>query len=97
MVVAINSSSVILSWIPPPFNCSLNYILRVSDDENVPVVSFNSTESTTTNVTTLSTGKTYSFRVAGVDAAERMSNWSQPVSLAMQGFLLFCNHKISSE
>ena len=93
MVMALNSFSASLSWTAPPNNCSLNYILEVADDENVSVVTLGSTESTTTNVTTLNMGKTYSFKVASVDAAWRMSNWSQPVSLAMQGLLLFCNCK----
>ena len=85
MVMALNSSSASLSWTPPPYNCSLSYILRVVDEETVLVSSLCSTESTATNVTTLNIGKTYSFRVASVDAAERISNWSQPVLLAMQG------------
>ena len=93
MVMALNSSSASLSWAPTPYNCSLNnYLLRVADEENVSIVSLGSAESTTTNVTTLNMGKTYTFRVASVDAADRMSNWSQPVSLAMQGLLLFCKH-----
>ena len=95
-VTALNSSSASLSWTPPPYNCSLNYILEIADGENVSVVSLGSIESTTTNVTTLKMGKTYNFRVASVDAAERMSNWSQPVSLAMQGLLLFSNNEISN-
>ena len=93
MVMALNNFSASLSWIPPPYNCSLTYIVEVVDEQNVLVVSMNSTELTTMNVTTLNMGKTYSFMVASVDAAERMSNWSQPVLLAMQGLILFCNHK----
>ena len=85
MVMALNSFSAGLSWTSPPYNCSLNHILRVADEENVSVVYWGSTESTAMNVTALNVGKTYSFRVASVDAADRMSNWSQPVSLAMQG------------
>ena len=88
MVAAVNSSFAILSWTPPSYNCSLNYIVEVADEENVSVViSLSSIESAPTNVTTLDVGKTYRFRVASVDAAERMSNWSQPVTLAMQGLL----------
>ena len=47
-------------------------------------------------VTTLNMGETYIFGVASADAAGRGSSWSQPVSLAMQGLLLFCDHKIVS-
>ena len=97
MATALNNFSASLSWTPHPYNCSLNYILEVADEENVSVVYLGSTESTTTNVTTLEVGKTYSFRVASVDAAEEMSNWSQPVSLAMQGLLLYCSHKYMSK
>ena len=71
--------------------------MEAVDEENASVVLLGSTESTTLIVTTLNMGKSYSFWVASVDAAGRMSNWSQPVSLAMQGLLLFCNHKISNE
>ena len=97
MVTALNSFSAILSWTPPVYNCSLNYILEVADEKDVSVISLGSTESTTTNVITLNMGKTFNFRVASVDAAKRMSNWSQPVSLAMQGLLLLCNYKTSNE
>ena len=96
MVKALNEFSASISWILPPYNCSLNYILNVVDEKSVSV-SLGSTELTGMNVTTLNMGKTYSFMVASVDAAERMSNWSQPVLLAMQGLLLFCNHKIVNE
>ena len=97
MVTALNTSSAIVSWTRPPHNCLLyNYIVEVTEKENQSVVSLSSTQSTTMNVTTLDIGKTYSFRVASVDAAERMSNWSQPVLLAMQGLLMVCNHKIVS-
>ena len=87
MVMALNSSSASLFWTPPLYNCSLKYILEVVDEENVSVVSLYTTESTTTNISKLNMGTTYRFRVASVDGAERMSNWSQPVSLAMQGLL----------
>ena len=98
VVAALNSSSAILSWTPPPHNCSINnYIVEVANEEGVLVISLGSTESTTANVTSLNMGKVYSFRVASVDAAGRMRNWSQPVSLAMQGLLLFNNHKINNE
>ena len=90
MVTALNGFSAALSWTTPPYNCSLNYyLLEISDEENASVVSLDAKESTTTILTTLTMGKMYSFRVASVDAAERMSNWSQPVSLAMQGLHLF--------
>ena len=71
--------------------------MEAVDEENASAVLLGSTESITTIVTILNVGKAYSFRVASVDAAERMSNWSQPVSLAMQGLLLFCTHKMSNE
>ena len=70
--------------------------MEVADYENVPGVFLASTELTTLKTITLSMGKTYRFRVASVDAAERMSNWSQPMLLAMQGLRLFCNHKIAN-
>ena len=73
MVMALNNFSVSLSWIPPPYNCSLNYILEVVDKQNVLVVFLGSTNLTTFNVTTLNIEKTYSFMIASVDAAERMS------------------------
>ena len=95
-VTAVNSSFAILCWIPPSYNCSINYIVDVADEENVSVVSLGSTKSTAANVTTLNMGETYSFSVASVDAAERMSNWSQPVLLAMQGLLMVCYHRIVS-
>ena len=60
--MAVNGSSAILSWTPPSYNCSLNYVVGVTDEENVAVVSLGSTESTTTNVTTLKMGKNYSFQ-----------------------------------
>ena len=97
MVMALNKFSASLFWTPPPYNCSLNYSLEVVDEQNVSVVFLGSTNLTTINVTTLNMGKNYSFIVASVDAAERMSSWSQPVSLAMQGLQLFCNHKIVNE
>ena len=57
------------------------YILEVTDEESVSIVFLGSTESTTMNATALRVGKTNCFRVASVDATERMSNWfrSQPV------------------
>ena len=58
------------------------------------IVSLGSSESTTLNVTSLYRRKAYSFRVGSVDASEKMSNWSQSVSLAMQSLLWFCNYKI---
>ena len=82
MVIALNHFSVSLSWTPPPYNCSLNYILEVANEDNVLLVFLNNSS---TNLTTLIVGQSYWFRVASVDAADRMSNWSQPVSLAMQG------------
>ena len=96
-VTAVNSSFAILCRTLPSYNCPISYIVDVADEENISVVSLgtSSTKSTASNITTLNIGKTYSFRVASVDAAGRMSNWSQPVSLAMQGLLLLCNHKIS--
>ena len=97
MVMALNNFSASLSWTPPPYNCSLKYRLEVVDEENVSVIFLGSANLTRMNVTILNMGKTYSFMVASVDAVERMSNWSQPVSLAMQGLLLFCNHKIANE
>ena len=97
MVMALNNFSASLSWTPPPYNCSLSYILEIVDEENMSVVWLDSTESSKRNVTTLNIGRTYSFMVASVDAAMRMSNWSQPVSLAMQGLLLFCSYKIVNE
>ena len=69
--------------------------MEAVDEENAVIVSWRSTELTTIIVTTLNMGKSYRFRVGSVDAAERMSNWSQPVSLAMQGLPLYCNHKIA--
>ena len=92
MVMALSNFSASLSWIPPPYNCSLNYSLEVVDEHNLSVVFLGSTNLNRINITTLNIGKTYSFMVASVDAAKRMSNWSQPVSLAMQGLVLFCNH-----
>ena len=68
----------------------------VVNEEKLLLVSLGTTDSTTINVTTLNTGETYRFWVASEDAARRMSNLSQPVSLAMQGLLLFCDHKIVS-
>ena len=85
MVMALNSSSASLSWTPPPpYNCSLNYVLEIVNEENVSVV-FLSNNSII--LTTLMVGKNYTFRVASVYAAGNISNWSQPVSLAMQGLL----------
>ena len=99
MVMALNNFSASLSWMPPPYNCSLNYILEVVNETNTctSVVYLYSTDLTTKNVTTLIMGNTYSFMVASVDAADRMSNWSQSVSLAMQGLLSFCKHKTVNE
>ena len=91
--MALDTFSASLSWTPPPYSCPLNYTLEVVDEENVSVVFLDSTELTRMNVATLNMGRTYSFRVASVDVVERMSNWSQPASLAMQGLLLFFNHK----
>ena len=86
MVMALNNYSAILSWTPPPYNCSLvNYSLEIVDEENIVSVFFLS--NTSTLVTTLMVGKIYTFRVSSVYAAGNMSNWSQPVSLAMQGLL----------
>ena len=90
MVVALNNSSASLSWTPPPYNCSLiNYHLEIVEEETNVLVVFVS--DTNALLTTFMVGKKYTFRVASVDAAERMSNWSQPVTLAMQG-LLFASH-----
>ena len=89
MVMALNSFSASLSWTSPPYNCSLNYTLEVVHKENASVVFLSNSS---INVTTLMVGQSYSFRVASVDAADRMSNWSQPVLLTMQGLLLFYNH-----
>ena len=83
MVTALNNYSAILSWTPPPYNCALiNYSLEIVNEENVSVVILSNTS---TLVTTLMVGKNYTFRVASVYAAGNTSNWSQPVSLAMQG------------
>ena len=84
MVVALNSSSACLSWAPPPDNCSLNYVLEIVYEENVSVVLLSNNSII---LTTLLAGRNYTFRVASVYAAGNMSNWSQPVSLAMQGLL----------
>ena len=81
--MALNSSSANISWSPPPYNCSFTSILEIANGDNGSVSLSNSS----IIVTTLTVGRTYRFRVASVDAAERMSNWSQPVSLAMQGLL----------
>ena len=97
MVMALNNFSASLSWLPPSYNCSLTYVVEVVDGQNVQVVPMNSTESITMNVATLNIGKTYIFMVASVDAAERMSNWSQSVLLAMQGLLWFPSHKMVYE
>ena len=96
MPKALNSSSANICWSPPPYNCSFTYILEIVNEDNVSVLSLSSNS---VIVTTLVVGESYSFRVASVDEAERMSNWSQPVSLAVQGLLLFCmyNHKISTD
>ena len=83
MATALNSSSANISWTPPSYNCSFTYILEIANEDNVSV----SLSDSSIIVTTLMLGKTYSFRVASVDAAERVSNWSQPVLLAMQGLL----------
>ena len=84
MPTALNNSSANISWTPPPYNCSFTYILEIVNEDNVLDVPLNCSS---TIVTTLVVGKNYSFRVASVDEAERMSNWSQPVSLAIQGLL----------
>ena len=94
VVTALNSSSASISWTPPPYNCSFTYILEIVNEDNESVISLSNSSII---VTTLIVGKSYSFRVASVDAAERMSNWSQPVLLAMQGLLLFRNNEISNE
>ena len=85
--MAVDKFSAILSWTPPPYNCSIsNYSLEIVDEENA--VSVVSLSNTSTLVTTLMVGKIYTFRVASVYAAgSNMSNWSQPVSLAMKGLL----------
>ena len=86
MVVALNSSSASLSWAPPPYDCSLiHYSLEIVDEETTVSAVLLQLSNTSALLTTLMVGKKYTFRVASVDAAERMSNWSQPVSLAMQG------------
>ena len=84
MVMALYNFAAILSWTSPPYNCSLiNYSLEIVEEENISVVILNDS---ITLVTTLMVGKNYTFRVASVYAAgSNMSNWSQPVSLAMQG------------
>ena len=99
MVTALNNFSARLSSTPPPYNCSLNYILEVADEENLSVVFWGSTKSTTINVTALNIGKTYSFRVASVDADERMSNWSHAASLISNARFVFVqyNHKFVSK
>ena len=91
MVMALNNSSTSLSWTPPPYNCSLNYAIEVLREQTLTEVFIDSAKSTLTIVTVLMVGESYMFRVASVDAAERMSNWSQPVSLAMKGLPLFCD------
>ena len=83
MVMALNSFAAILSWTPPPYNCSLNYSLEIVEEESISVVILSNS---ITLVTTLMVGKNYTFRVASVYAADNMSNWSQAVSLAMQGW-----------
>lgn len=85
MVLALNSSSVYLSWTPPIYNCSLTYLVQVAERDG-SVILLNTTNATSLNVATLMTGKVYSFRVASMDAAGRMSDWSEPISLLIQGW-----------
>ena len=93
MVMALNNFSAILSWTRPPYNCSLiNYSLEILNEENVVSVVFLSNSNTL--LTTLMVGKNYTFRVASVSAAGNMSNWSQPVSLAMKGLLFAPNPQV---
>ena len=74
--MALNNYSAILSWTPPPYDCSLsNYSLEIADEENAVSVVFFS--NTSTLVTTLMVGKIYTFRVASVYASGNMSNWTQ--------------------
>ena len=61
--------------------------MEIFAEENT-LVYLGNTTFTNIVVTILMAGGTYSFRVASVDAADRMSNWSQSVSLVMQGLLL---------
>ena len=89
MAMALNSSSANISWTSPPYNCSFTYVLQIVNEGNVLVVSVSNRSII---VTLLKEGKGYSFSVASMDAEERMSSWSQPVSLTMQGLLLLCNH-----
>ena len=87
-VVALNSSSASLSWTPPPYNCSLNHIVEVVNNVCNLVAFSDITTSTGLIVAPLMVGESYIFRVASVDAAERMSDQSQPVSLAMKGLAM---------
>ena len=84
-VLAVNSSVVYLSWIPPLYNCSLTYPVEVAE-RNGSVVLVDTVNATDLTITTLIIGKVYSFRVASMDAAGRTSNWSEPVFLLIQGW-----------
>ena len=86
--MALNNFSASLSWIPPPYNCSLTYMVESVDEESESVSFLGNTTFTCITVTTLMVGESYIFRAASVDAADRVSNWSQPVLLVMQGLSL---------
>ena len=90
VVMALNSSFANLSWAAPLYSCPLTYIVEVVNNVSGLVVHLENTTSTDLNIITLMVGEIYSFKVASVDVAERMSNWSQSVLLAMQGKFCFC-------
>ena len=88
MVLVLNSVSASLSWTSPHYNCSLNYIVQAVDETSGSVIFSKNTTSAGLNLTILMVGESYIFRVASVDEGDRMSNWSQPFSLAMKGLAI---------
>ena len=83
-VLSLNSSSAVLYWTPPLYNCSLAYPVQVAE-RNGPLILSNTTNATSLTVTNLETGKVFSFSVASMDAAGRVSDWSEPRFLLLQG------------
>ena len=71
MVMALNNSSASLSWTPPPHN-SLNYTMAVVNSVSMLVVSSDITTCNSLIIVPLIVGESYMFRVASMNAAERM-------------------------